>query len=152
MVNFLARRFLQFVPTLFVISVITFGLMKAAPGGPWDRDAESKQVAPQIQKLLEIQYGLNKPLWRQWMAYNIGDVDDRGNFLCGAVCGNLGPSFRQRGMNVQDILFKPTDASKGFWYSKFGYSLRFGLFALIFAVIVGIPAGVILRVKAKLRA
>jgi oligopeptide transport system permease protein len=147
MVNFVLRRFLQFFPTLIVISVITFVLMKAAPGGPWDRDAEQKQVSPKIQRLLELQYGLNKPLWRQWMAYNIGDFDDNGAFVCGAVCGNLGPSFRQRGLNVEQILFQPRDPSKGFWDSKFGYSLRFGLFALIFAISVGIPAGVLSALK-----
>jgi oligopeptide transport system permease protein len=145
--GFLLRRFLQFIPTLVVISIITFALMKAAPGGPWDRDAESKQVSPQIQRLLELQYGLNKPLWRQWMAYNIGDFDDSGTFKCGAICGNLGPSFRQRGLNVEEILFKPRDAEKGFWDSKFGFSLRFGLLALLFALVVGIPAGVISALK-----
>lgn len=42
MATFLARRLLWFIPVLFVVALITFVLMKAAPGGPWDRDAESK--------------------------------------------------------------------------------------------------------------
>jgi oligopeptide transport system permease protein len=147
MVNFLIRRFLQFIPTLIVISIITFVLMKAAPGGPWDRDAEQKQISPKTMRLLELQYGLNKPLWRQWTAYNIGDFDESGAFVCGAICGNLGPSFRQRGLNVEQILFQPRDPEKGFWDSKFGYSLRFGLYALLFAVIIGIPAGVVSALK-----
>jgi oligopeptide transport system permease protein len=143
MAGLIIRRLLWAIPVLFVISVITFGLMKAAPGGPWDRDAESKEASPQVKKLLELQYGLNKPLWRQWTAYNIGDFDETGAFKCGAVCGNLGPSFRQRGRMVQDILFKPFQPEGTFLDSKFGYSLRLGLFAMLLALVIGIPAGVI---------
>ncbi|MFM7804227.1 MAG: hypothetical protein ACKPGK_07005, partial [Verrucomicrobiota bacterium] len=81
MTSFLVRRFLFFIPTFFVISLITFVLMKAAPGGPWDRDAESKQVDARTVKLLEAQYGLNKPAWRQ-------RSQKMSSYLMnGAVCG-----------------------------------------------------------------
>ena len=53
MIGLIVRRFFWTLPVLLVISVVTFGLMKAAPGGPWDRDAESKQIDPRIQKLLD---------------------------------------------------------------------------------------------------
>ena len=46
--------------------------------------------------------------------------------------GDLGPSYRQRGMDVQDILFKPPE-DKPFWDSRFGYSVRLGLLALVLA-------------------
>ncbi len=148
MTGLIFRRLLWTIPVLLVISVVTFGLMKSAPGGPWDRDAEAKQIDPRIQKLLDQQFGLDKPLWRQFVAYNIGDFDNAdGSFRCGAVCGNLGPSFRQRGRMVQDILFKPFNEEKGFFESKFGYSMRLGLLALIMAVSVGIPLGVISALK-----
>lgn len=146
MASFLVRRFLFFIPTFLTISLITFVLMKAAPGGPWDRDSESKQVDARTVKLLEQQYGLNKPPWRQFVAYVIGDFDDKGAFKCGAVCGNLGPSYRQRGKTVQDILFKPPEG-KGFLSSKFGYTMRLGLIAFGFALVIGIPLGVLAALR-----
>lgn len=146
MAGFLVRRFLFFIPTFLTISLITFVLMKAAPGGPWDRDSESKQVDARTVKLLEQQYGLNKPPWRQFVAYVIGDFDDKGAFKCGAVCGNLGPSYRQRGKTVQDILFKPPEG-KGFLSSKFGYTMRLGLIAFGFALVIGIPLGVLAALR-----
>ncbi|HRQ31879.1 MAG TPA: ABC transporter permease [Anaerolineales bacterium] len=66
--------------------------------------------------------------------------------MCGLVCGNLGPSYRVRGSTVQDILFKPPKG-KGFEYSRFGYSLRLGLISLVFAIVLGIPAGIFSALK-----
>jgi len=146
MTGFLVRRFLLCIPTFLLISLITFALMKAAPGGPWDRDSQSKQIDPRTVKLLDLQYGLNKPAWRQFVAYVIGDFDDRGVFKCGAVCGNLGPSYRQRGRTVQQILFEPP-AGKGFFDSKFGYTLRLGAIAFVFSVLIGIPLGVLAALR-----
>jgi oligopeptide transport system permease protein len=62
------------------------------------------------------------------------------------ICGDLGPSYRQRGMTIQGILFGPPEG-KNFLYSKFGYSMRLGIYAMLFAIIIGIPAGVIAALK-----
>ena len=58
--------------------------------------------------------------------------------------GDLGPSYRQRGLDVQDILFEPPEG-KPFWDSKFGYSLRLGLLAAAMAALFGIPLGILRR-------
>jgi oligopeptide transport system permease protein len=58
----------------------------------------------------------------------------------------MGPSYRQRGRTVQDILFS-APADQPFWDSRFGYSMRLGLSALIFAVVVGIPIGILSALK-----
>ena len=144
--KFLIRRLLWLIPVILVVSTITFLLMHAAPGGPWDRDLSARQVDPRTQEMLNEYYGLDKPLWRQYMAYLIGDVNSEGKFDCGLICGDLGPSYRQRGLTIQQILFMPPEG-KGFFYSRAGYSLRLGVFALIFAIIIGIPAGVIAALK-----
>ncbi|NTU75278.1 MAG: ABC transporter permease [Anaerolineaceae bacterium] len=120
--------------------------MHNAPGGPWDRDPSAKQVDPTTQKRLEEYYGLNKPLWRQFAAYLVGDVNAKGKFVCGIICGNMGPSYRIRGVSIQDYLFKPP-AGKNFLYSRFGYSMRLGLLAMGLAITVGIPIGVISALK-----
>ena len=140
MLAYFIRRILWFIPVLLVVSAITFVLMRNTPGGPWDRDLEARQVDPNTQKLLNEYYGLNKPLWRQYVAYVIGDFDKERAFICGIVCGNLGPSYRVRGRTVQDILFEPPEG-KGFSDSRFGYSARLGLIALAIAIAIGMPVG-----------
>lgn len=140
MFSYLVRRLFWFIPVLLVVSAITFVLMRNTPGGPWDRDLEARQVDPNTQKLLNEYYGLNKPLWRQYVAYVIGDFDKEGAFVCGILCGNLGPSYRVRGRMVQDILFEPPEG-QNFWKSRFGYSVRLGLTALSIAIALGIPIG-----------
>lgn len=146
MATYLIRRLLWMIPVLFIVALITFVLMHAAPGGPWDRDLSSRQVDAATQKVLNSYYGLDKPLWRQFTAYVVGDVNKDGKFVCGMVCGNLGPSYRVRGRTVQDILFEPPKG-KSFAYSRFGYSLRLGGLALFLAIGIGVPAGIIAALK-----
>jgi oligopeptide transport system permease protein len=146
MTSYLIRRLLWLIPVTLIVAGITFILMHNAPGGPWDRDPSAKQVDATTQKRLEEYYGLNKPLWRQFAAYLVGDVNSSGKFICGIICGNMGPSYRIRGVAIQDYLFKPP-AGKNFFYSRFGYSIRLGLMALGFAIVFGIPIGVISALK-----
>jgi oligopeptide transport system permease protein len=141
MIRFIVRRLFWMLPVLVLITLVTFLLMHAAPGGPWDRDPGRRQVDPATQEMLNHQFGLDKPMWRQFVAYTFGDFDDEDGFVCGAICGNLGPSYRQRGRTVQDILFDVPD-EKLIWESRFGYSMRLGLLALLLAVIIGIPSGI----------
>jgi oligopeptide transport system permease protein len=146
MVRFVVRRLLWMIPVLFTVTLITFLLMHAAPGGPWDRDPGRRQIDAATQARLDHQFGLDKPMWRQFVAYLLGDVDDEGRLVCGAICGNLGPSYRQRGRTVQEILFGVPEGQQ-FWQSRFGYSVRLGLLALLFAVFVGVPSGVVAALK-----
>lgn len=142
MVTFIIRRLILLVPVMFLVGLVTFVLMRAAPGSPWDTNAERRQVDEITQKRLNTYYGLDKPMWRQFVGYMIGDFNEKGEFVCGFMCGRMGPSYRQRGRQVENILFDaPEDGS--FWESKFGYSARLGGLALAIAVVVGIPLGVI---------
>lgn len=141
MITYLIRRLLWLIPVLFFVALITFILMHSAPGGPWDRDLEARQVDKRTQELLNEKFGLDKPLFINTSGGNPLDSQFL-NYIWGVLHGDLGPSYRQRGQNVQDILFKPPE-DKPFWYSKFGYSARLGLLAVLFAVVFGIPLGVI---------
>ncbi len=145
MTSFIVRRLLWMIPTLFFVALITFILMHAAPGGPWDRDLSTRQVDPRTQELLNKEFGLDKPLFINLEGGNPLDSQFL-NYIGGALQGNLGPSYRQRGMNVEDILFKPPEG-KPVWQSKFGYSLRLGLLALGLAILFGIPLGTIGALK-----
>jgi len=147
MITYLIRRLFWLIPVLLTVSAVTFIIMRSAPGSPWDTDADRRQVDALTQKSLEAYYGLDKPMWRQFVGYVIGDWNSlSGDYVCGLICGNLGPSYRQRGRSVQDILFAAPE-NQTFWQSRFGYSVRLGLSALIFAIVVGIPLGIIAALK-----
>lgn len=151
MVRLISRRLLWTIPVLFTTVLITFLMMHAVPLGPWDKDPARLALKQHLmddatRETLNRRFGLDKPLWRQFIRYVVGDFDEQGEFVCGVVCGNLGPSYRQRGFTVQDVLFgAPKEAS--FWQSRFGYSIRLGAFALAFAIAFGIPLGVTAALK-----
>lgn len=147
MTTYIIRRLLWLIPVLLTVSAVTFVVMRSAPGGPWDTDAERRQVDAATAKSLAAYYGLDKPMWRQFYAYVIGDTNSQTKeYVCGVICGNLGPSYRQRGRTVQDILFAPPEG-KTFWQSRFGYSIRLGVMALSMAILIGIPLGIIAALK-----
>ena len=145
MTTYIIRRLLWLVPVLLFVALITFILMHNAPGGPWDRDPSARQVDARTQELLNDKFGLNKPLFFNLAGGNPFD-SQFFSYIINAVQGDLGPSYRQRGRNVEEILF---DAPKNeaFWQSKFGYSARLGLLALAMAAGFGIPLGVIAALR-----
>ena len=151
MATFIIRRLLWTIPVIFFVALVTFFLMHQAPGGPFDKDNNRKQVDGATLKALNARFGLDKPQyvnpdavgdqWRQGqrnpLTLGRAYLDSQfGNYLINALHGDLGPSYRQRGKSVQDILLK-----------QWPFSMRLGLFALVFAVIVGIPLGIVAALK-----
>lgn len=155
--RFLIRRLLWLFPVMLVVALITFVLMRMAPGGPFDKDPDRRQMDAATLKQVNAQFGLDKEVWfdfpklikgdivgffdTQFFTYMIGGTVN-GKWRCGFVCGNLGPSFRQRGLTVQEIVLEPPEG-KAAWDSKAGYSLRLGLIAFLFAILIGIPLGIV---------
>lgn len=117
MINYLARRILWIIPVLFAVSIITFFLMHAVPGGPWDAE---KRLPANVQARLNAQYGLDKPLYEQYIQW-------AGKF----VTGDLGPSYRSRDRTVNDIVG-----------DGIGTTIHLGLMAFALSVVVGIPLGI----------
>lgn len=146
MTSYILKRLLWMILAVVVVSVVTFLMMHNVPGGPWDRDLSSRQVDENTQKSLNEYYGLNKPLWRQYVAYMIGDFNDKGTFVCGVLCLNLGPSYRERGRTVQNILFTPAPG-KSLLSSQFGYSARLAMLALAMSILIGFPMGILSALK-----
>src|SRR5687768_14091162 len=64
--SFIARRFLWMLLVLIVVSLVTFFLMRAVPGGPFDRERELPEA---IQRNLEARFGLDQPLPLQYFTY-----------------------------------------------------------------------------------
>lgn len=145
MTTYLIRRVLWIIPVMLLVALITFTLMHQAPGGPWDRDLNRRQVDASTQEMLNRQFGLDKPLFFNFEGEHILD-SQFFNYIRNAVQGDLGPSYRQRGRMVQDVLFEPPK-NKPIWDSKFGYSMRLGLLALTMAAIFGIPLGILAALK-----
>ena len=117
MISYLARRILWIIPVLFAVSIITFFLMHAVPGGPWDAE---KRLPPSVQARLNAQYGLDKPLYAQYIQW-------AGGF----VTGDLGPSYRSRDRRVNDIIA-----------DGIGVTFQLGIMAFALSVVVGIPLGI----------
>lgn len=134
MVGYILRRVLWIIPVLFVVSIITFGLMHAAPGGPWDR--EKRLPAATVQRLNEV-YGLDDPVPVQYLRW-VGAlwVFDGKKGLFGGPTGllqaDLGPSYKYRDRNVNSIVA-----------DGIGNTVQLGLQAFFLSVIVGLPLGVI---------
>ncbi|WP_407886620.1 oligopeptide ABC transporter permease [Levilactobacillus sp. N40-8-2] len=116
MAKYLAKRIFYLILTLFIVITVTFFLMKLLPGTPLTNQAKlsKSQIA-----LIYQQYGLDKPVWQQYLLY-----------LAGAVKGNFGTSFQFSDQPVSYLLS-----------SRIGPSLQIGLQAMIVGVILGIIIG-----------
>ncbi len=118
MMNYMLRRLLGAVPTLLVIITLAFFLIRLAPGGPFDSE---RAVPAEIAANLERAYHLDKPLPIQY-----------GYYLLNVVQGDFGPSFKYKDHTVSELIAQ-----------GFPVSLQVGMLAMLLALLVGIPAGVL---------
>jgi ABC-type dipeptide/oligopeptide/nickel transport system permease component len=130
MTRYIIRRVLGFIPVLFTITLFTFALMRAIPGGPFDF-AGDRSLPPQIVANIEAKYHLDWPLWKQFLSYLVGDdVLGEEGISKGVIRGDLGPSLRYRSQSVNDIVA-----------TTFPVSAQLGFLSVLLAVLIGIPAG-----------
>ena len=116
MVKYICKRLGMAVVTIWIVATLTFFLMNMVPGGPF---LSEKAVSPKAMEALEAKYGLDKPLFEQYLTY-MGD----------ALHGDFGDSLKQRGRTVMSIIT-----------TKFPVSARLGGFAVLAAFCVGVPLG-----------
>jgi len=114
---YLLKRLLGAIPTLAVIVVAAFLLMRLAPGGPFD---EEQSIPPEIRANLERAYGLDQPATVQL-----------GRYLAGLARGDFGPSFKFKDFTVTELIA-----------AGLPLSLQLGALAMLAAVLLGIPLGV----------
>jgi oligopeptide transport system permease protein len=118
MATYILRRLLWLVPALFFISFVTFGLMHATPGGPYDPDPRLPEA---VRNNLERRYGLDKPLPQQYAI-----------FLTNALQGDLGVSLKvQRNEPVTSLIVDRLRAT-----------VVLGVVALAIASVAGLGLGV----------
>jgi oligopeptide transport system permease protein len=68
-------------------------------------------------------------------------------YLSDLLKGDLGPSYRYRGLSVNDVLFKPDVEGQPVWQSRFGTTAFLGIVAMVMALIIGFPLGLIAGLK-----
>jgi oligopeptide transport system permease protein len=118
MTKYIIKRFLGMIPTLFIIIVVAFIIMRIAPGGPFDRE----RAMPDIVKAnIEAKYHLDESLPMQFLRY-----------LGGIVRGDFGPSYKYADHSVAFFIF-----------TSLPNSLILGTIALFLATLLGVLAGII---------
>ena len=120
--NYIIKRIISSIITLWIVITATFVLAHAIPGGPFDRE---KQIPDEVRKNIEQRYKLNEPLFNQYIDYlgNLSRLD-------------LGPSFQQRGTTINEII------NRGF-----PVSAQLGLIAVLFSLVSGILLGMVSALK-----
>ncbi len=136
MLRYIVRRILQFIPVLIAVTLFTFVMMRAIPGGPFDFVGD-KSMPPQVVANLEAKYHLDWPMWKQFASYLIGDdlLGEEGSSR-GVIRGDLGPSLRYRGQGVNDII-----------KTTLPISAQLGFMSLLLALFIGVPTGTIAALK-----
>lgn len=119
MSRFIIQRLLSTLPVLFGIVLITFVLTRSIPGDPC-RSILGERATDQVCDAFAERYGLNEPIFTQF-----------GIYLGNILSGDLGTSF-QRGREVTDLLIE-----------RMPVTIELTLAALLFAVLVGVPLGIV---------
>lgn len=119
---FILKRVLQAIPVLLLVATVTFFMVRAAPGGPFDKD---RAIPPEVLTQLNKRYHLDDPLWKQYMDY-----------MSNIIQGDFGPSFKFASHSVTELIaagLPPT--------------LELSFYAILFALLVGLPTGMLAAIK-----
>lgn len=124
MLRYILRRLMAGILTIWVIITITFVLMHAVPGNPFQMKEENK-TPPEVMARLEQKYGLDKPLWQQYLRY-LNDI----------LHGDFGISFKKADTSVNEIIDR-----------GFPASAKVGVLAVIVSLIMGLALGIVSAIK-----
>jgi len=144
--TYIARRLVQTVVLLFLLSIILFALVNLAPGGPLSAYGQGRRLRPEQAEILKRQFGLDKPLPLQYVHWLIGNdwtrVDTNGDGVAdapgsrlGILRGDFGFSYRTRKPVLDEI-------GQRFPNTIYLMSITMGL-----ALLIAIPIGILSAVK-----
>jgi oligopeptide transport system permease protein len=122
LLRYTLRRLLGAIPTLFLVIVLAFLLVHAAPGGPFD---DERALPAEIEANIAAAYHLDEPLPKQFLRY-----------VSGVLRGDFGPSYSYRDYTVSELIGR-----------SFPVSLQLGVLAMLLASIVGIAAGIVAALR-----
>ena len=149
--KYIVRRFLWMLLVLFVVSAITFVLMRLVPGGPFNTE---RGVPEPIIRNLERRYNLDAPLWEQYMDYVGGIAIPRitgpdwrrsvqEDYLINIPLPFAEPGTAFRWMNFGPSLTRRSQTVTSIIGDSLPVSMQLGAAALIVGLAIGVPAGVI---------
>ena len=124
MLQFILKRLGLVIPTFIGITLLTFAFVHMIPGDPVMIMAGERGLSPERHAQLLAQFGLDQPLWKQYLTY-----------INGIMHGDLGISLKSRIPVWNEFV------------PRFKATLELGICAMLFAVAVGIPVGVLAAVK-----
>ena len=116
MLRYALKRVVGAIPTLFLVVLVAFMMVHAAPGGPFDSE---RVLAADVAANIERSYHLDEPLPQQFLRY-----------LSGVLRGDFGPSFRYSDYTVSELIG-----------GSFPLSAQLGAIAMLFALLVGVSVG-----------
>ena len=123
MLPYFLKRLAVVIPTLLVLIVVSYVLMYAAPGGPFDTE---RALPPEVMANLDRKYGLDQPLLVQIWRYVVSIVTEF----------DFGPSFRYQDQTVNEIIAQ-----------GFPVTLTYGAWSFAVAVLVGVSLGIAAAVR-----
>ncbi|QDJ13782.1 peptide ABC transporter permease [Mergibacter septicus] len=124
MFQFILKRVAMVIPTFIGITLLTFALIHLIPGDPIEIRMGERGLSPELHQQMMHQLGLDKPLSTQYLDY-----------LKGIVQGDLGNSYKDNIPVIDQFL------------ALFPATVELAFFAILFAVVIGIPIGIIAAVK-----
>ncbi len=124
MFQFILKRIAMVIPTFIGITLLTFALIHLIPGDPIEIRMGERGLSPEVHAQMKKQLGLDQPLYIQYVDY-----------LQGITQGDLGNSFKNNEPVMTEFL------------SLFPATVELATFAILFAVIIGIPVGILAAAK-----
>ncbi len=124
MSRYIVKRLAAAFISMFFLITITFFLMHAIPGGPFSA-GERKNLNPKIVEAIRARYGLDQPVWKQYV-----------NYISKLIQGDMGVSYKKTNYTVNELLA-----------TGFPISGQVGILAIVVALILGIPLGIISALK-----
>ena len=118
MIQLILKRLFTYIPVLLVVVIITFLMIHAAPGGPFDAE---RVASPEIIEKLNEAYNLDKPIHVQIY-----------NYLFNAIQGDFGPSFKYPGRTVTELIM-----------SGLPTTIELAIYSILFAIFIGVISGLV---------
>ena len=118
MIQLILKRLFTYIPVLLVVVIITFLMIHAAPGGPFDAE---RVASPEIIEKLNEAYNLDKPVHVQIY-----------NYLFNAIQGDFGPSFKYPGRSVTELIM-----------SGLPTTIELAIYSILFAIFLGVISGLV---------
>lgn len=124
MFQFILKRLSTVIPTFIGITLLTFTLIHMIPGDPIEIMAGERGISPERHAILAAELGLDQPIWKQYFSY-----------VGGILQGDLGNSLVTKKPVVEEF------------FELFPATVELAFLAAMFAIIIGLPAGIIAAVK-----